>query len=217
MSDLPADLPDDTPTERPAPSLTPAELADAPRAVLVPGATELVGRCRAGTDPTPLATLAALRRVLLLRNERPALALALRAQGEVATAAGHHATAADAYDTEWGVRELLEQPFRAHRARLDHGEALFRAGKVAEAEQVLRAAQQPARELALGGRVTEAADALADTLARLAALLQATGRTEEAELWLEGARDLAPDAESRERVDAALSRLSSSSGTGRRL
>lgn len=199
------------------PLLTPAQLADASREVLVQGAAELVSSCRANPGPASLMVLAELRRVLLMRNERPALALTLRAQGQMATVVGHHTVAADAYDKEWGVRELLDQPFRAHRARRDHAEALFLSGQADLAENALRQAQQPARELALGGRVHEAADALADTLARLAGLLRADGRTEEAELWLEGARDLAPDAESLARVDDASTRFRREQPSGRRL
>ena len=71
----------------------------------------------------------------------------------------------------------------------------------------LRQAQQPARDLARGGRVHEAADALADTLARLSGLLRVTDRTEEAELWLEGAVEVAPDADSRARAERAASRF----------
>jgi len=205
-------------TDTPAsPPLAPADLADAPRELLVPGATDIVNRCRANPGPDSLAELAELRRLLLLRNERPALALTLRAQGQMASSVGHHSVAADAFDTEWGVRELLDQPFKGHRARLDHAEALFHAGQPDLAEDALRKAQQPARELALGGRVAEAADALADTLARLAGLLMAVGRAEEAELWLEGAHDIAPDADSRARVDAAPGRFTVARTSERRL
>ncbi len=195
------------PTDSPAVPLTPADLEGASREALVHGATEIVGRCRANPGPESLHTLAELRTLLLHRNERSALALALRVQGQLAAALGQYTLAANAHDTEWGVRELLDQPFRAHRARLDHAEALFFAGLVDESARALRKAQQPARELALGGKVTEASIQLADTLARLAGVLKATGQHEEAELWLEGALDISPDDDTRELVRATPGRF----------
>lgn len=198
------------PTSPPAPLPSPAELESADRAVLVHGATELVSRARVQADPASLAVLTELRRVLLFRNERAALALTLRAQGELAGNLGQFTLAADAFDTEWGVRELLEQPFKAHRARLDRAEALFFAGMPDDAERALRQAQKPARDLALGGKVHEASIQLADTLARLAGVLRAQDQSEEGDLWLEGALDIAPDDDTRAMVQNTPGRFQSS-------
>lgn len=109
----------EAPSSSPLPS--PASLAEGSREELVHGAARIVAHARARPSAESLALLSSLRRVLLLRNERPALALTLRAQGELATALGQHGLAAKSHDTEWGVRELLKEPFRAHRARLVHG------------------------------------------------------------------------------------------------
>ena len=183
-------------------------LAKLDQVELVHTATDVVQRAKMARDESALRVLGTLRTTLLMRGERPALGMVLQAQADVATGLGQHQLAAKAFDTLWGLRELLEQPFRAHTARISHGEALFHAGDPAQAEQVLRAAQQPARELALGGEVHKAATCLADTLARLAGLLMATERREEGELWLDGARDIAPDEASRSAVDATPARFS---------
>jgi len=195
----------------------PKLLAELSQVELVHTAADVVGRARVAKDDAALRILGVLRTTLLMRNERRALGMVLQAQAEVATHLGSHRLAAGAYDTLWGVREMLEQPFRAHTARISHGEALFHAGDVAEGEAVLRAAQQPARELALGGEVHKAAACMADTLARLGGLLLATDRAEEGELWLEGARDLAPDPDALEAVTSARVRFISSKPTGRTL
>jgi len=202
MSQHDAEAPTPTPV-----SLSPSDLTDASREVLVHGATDIVNAARASPDHEALAKLDALRQILLMRNERAALAMTLKAQGELARDLNQPTTAARAFDTEWGVRELLKQPFRAHRARLDHAEALFFAGMPDEAEGILRKAQQPARDLALGGKVQEASVQLADTLARLAGLLQARAQHEEAALWLEGAVDIAPDADTKAMVRATPDRF----------
>lgn len=195
----------------------PRQLTELSHADLVHAAADVVGRAKLTKDDSALRTLGVLRTALLLRNERRALGMVLLAQAELATHRGSHRLAANAYNSLWGVRELLEQPFRALTARISHGEALFRAGDVAEGEAVLRAAQQPARALALGGEVAKAAACLADTLARLGGLLLATDRAEEGELWLEGARDLAPDSETVEAVSRTRARFLLSTPTGRSL
>ncbi|HCH66247.1 MAG: hypothetical protein CL927_02345 [Deltaproteobacteria bacterium] len=207
----------DDPATSPKAPLTPASLEHASRDVLVPGATALVSQARAEADHDALSMLGALRRILLMRNERPALALTLKAQGELAGTLGQFTLAADAFDTEWGVRELLDQPFKAHRARLDRAEALFFAGLVDDATRALRQAQKPARDLALGGQVHEASIQLADTLARLAGVLRAEQQGEEADLWLEGALEIAPDAETRAMVAATPGRFTTASAGQRTL
>ena len=178
----------------------PAQLAAMDRAARVAAATDAVRAARSGGGPVWLARLGALRRALTLAGERPALALALTAQAELAAQIGDFALAANAWDKLWGVRELLEQPWRAHEARLKHAEAVYLAGEPERSEQLLLQAQQPARELARTGEVARASALLADGLALLAAILDEQGRTEEAELWREGAVDVAPDAETAERA-----------------
>ncbi len=165
------------------------------RPARVAAAPDAVRGARAAGDAGALARLAVLRRALMMANERPALALCLGAQAELATALGDHATAAGARDSLWGVRELLDQPWKAHAARIAHAEAVYRSGDAARAERLLHEAQQPARALARTGEVARASVLLADGLAVLAAILDAEGRTEEAALWREGAVDVAPDAE----------------------
>lgn len=177
-----------------------ARLAAMDRAERVAAATDAVRAARDAGGPQWLARLVVLRRALTLAGERPLLALTLTALAELATAQGDHALAADALDTLWGVRELLDQPWKAHAARLQHAEAVYRSGDAARAELLLTQAQQPARELARTGEVARASVLLAEGLALLAAVLEAEGRTEEAALWREGAVDVAPDAETAERV-----------------
>jgi len=216
---------DDTSDLSPAPAdLSWLDHPDAPRLLgelsreeLVHTAADVVHRAKVAQDASALAVLGTMRTTLLMRNERRALGMVLQAQADLASQLGQHRLAAGAYDTLWGVREMLEQPFKAHTARISHGEALFHAGDADEAEKVLRAAQQPARELALGGEVAKAAACLADTLARLAGLLMATHRAEEGELWLEGARDLAPDADALAAVVATPARFQTARPTGRTL
>jgi tetratricopeptide (TPR) repeat protein len=177
-----------------------ARLAAMDRAERVAASTDAVRAAREEGGALWLARLGALRRALTLAGERPALALALTAQAELATAQGEHALAADALDSLWGVRELLDQPWKAHAARLQHAEAVYRSGDAARAELLLTQAQQPARELARTGEVARASVLLAEGLALLAAVLEAEGRTEEAALWREGAVDVAPDPETAARV-----------------
>lgn len=188
-----------------------AQLAAMDRPTLVNAASRAVGSARANPTALSLARLGVLRRGLLMANEREALAMCLGAQGQLALLLGDFALAATAFDSLWGTRELLGQPWRAHEARLAFAEATALTGDTAGAERLLTAAMGPARELARTGEVARASALLADTLALLAAVLEHVGRTDEATLWREGAVDMAPDADSRDRV---LARTLEVSGGG---
>lgn len=151
-----------------------------------------------------LARLQVLRRGLLLRNARTLLALCLDRLVDNALEQDQPELAADAADTLWGVRELLNEPFKAHAAQLRLADALEASGKPADAEATLHKALAFAQAQAPGGNLVSASSAAARTLLGLAALLARQGRTAEAHEWLVGAVDLALDDETLADAQAAL-------------
>jgi tetratricopeptide (TPR) repeat protein len=182
-------------------------LAAMDRAALTTLTTIVVGAARAAPGAPWPARLARLRAALLLHNERKLLALALLGQHEVAMATGDYATAVDAADTLWGVRELLDEPWKAHASMLMLARAQAAAGDAATAEVTLLRATEAARKLAPRGNVVPASAAVARTLTQLAELLWEEGRATEAKEWVEGAIDLAPDEETAAPARVLLARL----------
>lgn len=185
----------------------PARLAGLDRATLTALTTTATGAAREAAELGWLHRLGVLRRGLLLRGERPLLALVLGVQAQLALDLGHPEIAVDAADTLWGVRELLGQPWRAHSAMLMLAEAQSEAGDPAAAEATLLGAMRAAQQLAPAGNVVPASAAVARTLTQLGTLLWEQGRGVEAVAWLEGAVDVAPDDETRSAAQAILQRF----------
>lgn len=184
-----------------------AQLAAIDRATLTALTTTTTAAARDLADAAWLGRLAPLRRALLLRGERPLLALVLGVQARLAISLGQPAAGADAADTLWGVRELLGQPWKAHAAMLLLAEAQAASGEPASAEATLLKAVESARKLAPAGNLVKASAAVARTLIQLGELLGSQGRGAEALEWLEGAVDVAPDDGSRAAAEAALARF----------
>lgn len=184
-----------------------AQLAAIDRATLTALATTTTAAARDLADAAWLDRLATLRRALLLRGERPLLALVLGVQARLAISLGQPAAGADAADTLWGVRELLGQPWKAHAAMLLLAEAQSANGEPASAEATLLKAVESARKLSPAGNLVKASAAVARTLTQLGELLGSQGRGAEALEWLEGAVDVAPDDGSRAAAEAALARF----------
>lgn len=183
------------------------QLAALDRATLTALTTTTTGAARHAADEAWLRRLATLRRALLLRGERPLLALVLGVQANLALALGEPAVAVDAADTLWGVRELLAQPWKAHSAMLLLADAQAEADDAGAAELTLLKAMEAARKLAPAGNLVPASAAVARTLTQLGTLLWAQGRGVEAVEWLEGAVDVAPDDETRAAAEAVLQRF----------
>lgn len=183
-------------------------LAALDRASLTALTTTATGAARQGLHPEAwLARLGVLRMALLLRGERPLLALVLSVQARLALELGEPALAARAADTLWGVRELLGEPWKAHEAMLLLARAQAEAGEPDTAEATLLKAMEFARSLAPAGNLVPASAAVAQTLTQLGILLQAQGRGTEAAEWLQGAVDIAPDERTREAAMAVLGRV----------
>jgi len=180
-------------------------LAALDRASLTALTTTATGAARQGLDAEAwLARLGVLRMALLLRGERPLLALVLSVQAGLAMELGKPALAARAADTLWGVRELLGQPWKAHEAMLLLARAQAEAGEPDTAEATLLKAMEVARSLAPAGNLVPASAAVAQTLTQLGTLLHTQGRGAEAAEWLQGAVDIAPDEETRAAAAAVL-------------
>lgn len=183
-------------------------LAALDRASLTALTTTATGAARQGLHPEAwLARLGVLRMALLLRGERPLLALVLSVQARLALELGEPALAARAADTLWGVRELLGEPWKAHEAMLLLARAQAEVGEPDTAEATLLKAMEFARSLAPAGNLVPASAAVAQTLTQLGILLQAQGRGTEAAEWLQGAVDIAPDERTREAAMAVLGRV----------
>jgi len=183
------------------------QLAGLDRATLTALTTTTTGVARESADPAWLRRLAVLRRGLLLRGERPLLALVLGVQARLALSLDQPEVAVDAADTLWGVRELLGQPWKAHAAMLLLAEAQAESADTAAAELTLLKAMEAARTLAPAGNLVPASAAVARTLTQLGALLWSQGRGVEAVEWLQGAVDVAPDTETRAAAEAVLRRF----------
>jgi TolA-binding protein len=148
-----------------------------------------------------------LRGGLLLRNERRLLALCLQGLVEVALGQARPDLAVPAARTLWGVRELLDQPWKAHQAMLQLAKAQEASDNPGAAEATLTKALGAAQTLAPAGNVVPASAAAARTLTQLGQLLGRQGRAAEAAEWLSGAVDLAPDEETAAHARAALAAL----------
>ncbi len=167
-------------------------------------AVAVVRSAQEQADATWLGRLRVLRRGLLLSDHRDALAMTLQALGPLATAQGAHDVATDALDTLVGVRELLDQPARAHDATLMLAKAQAAAGEMETAELTLTLSMQRAQRLATLGEPVLAADQTARTLLALGRLLVGDGRRAEGLQWLSGAVDVAVDAGLKAEAEAAL-------------
>jgi hypothetical protein len=183
------------------------QLAGLDRATLTALTTTTTGAARDAADAEWLRRLGTLRRGLLLRGERPLLALVLGVQARLSLSLDQPEVAVDAADTLWGVRELLGQPWKAHAAMLLLAEAQAESDDVGAAEMTLLKAMEAARKLAPAGNLVPASAAVARTLTQLGTLLWAQGRGVEAVEWLEGAVDVAPDDETRAAAEAVLQRF----------
>jgi len=168
---------------------------------------DAVGAARADPSAAWLTRLDTLRASLLLRNERRLLALCLQGLVEVALAQSRPDLAAPAARTLWGVRELLDQPWKAHQAMLLLAQAQEASDDPGAAEATLTRALGAAQKLAPAGNVVPASAAAARTLTQLGQLLARQGRAAEAAEWLSGAIDLAPDDETAATAKAALAAL----------
>lgn len=168
---------------------------------------DAVSAARADHTDAWLTRLDTLRASLLLRNERRLLALCLQGLVEVALGRARPDLAAPAARTLWGVRELLDQPWKAHQAMLLLARAQEAADDPAAAEATLTKALGAAQKLAPAGNVVPASAAAARTLTQLGQLLGRQGRGAEAAEWLSGAIDLAPDEETAQPAKAALAAL----------
>ena len=80
------------------------QLAGLDRATLTALTTTTTGAAREAADPAWLRRLGVLRRGLLLRGERPLLALVLGVQARLALSLDRPEVAVDAADSPWGVR-----------------------------------------------------------------------------------------------------------------
>lgn len=183
------------------------QLAAMDRATLTALTTTTTGASRESADADWLRRLGVLRMALLLRAEKPLLALVLGVQAELALSLDEPAIAVKAADTLWGVRELLTQPWKAHDAMLLLARAQAEADELAAAEVTLLKAMEAARKLAPAGNLVPASAAVARTLTQLGQLLWEQGRGVEAVEWLEGAVEVAPDDETRAAAEAVLQRF----------
>lgn len=184
------------------------QLAALDRATLTALTTTATGAAREGlASASWLGRLEVLRMALLLRGERPLLALVLSVQATLALEAGQPALAVRAADTLWGVRELLGQPWKAHDAMLLLARAQAEADDAPAAEATLLKAMGVAQSLSPAGNLVPASAAVARTLTQLGSLLWTQGRGAEAVEWLEGAIELAPDEETRSAARSVLARF----------
>ena len=184
------------------------QLAALERATLTALTTTATGAAREGlASASWLGRLEVLRMALLLRGERPLLALVLSVQATLALEAGQPALAVRAADTLWGVRELLGQPWKAHDAMLLLARAQAEADDAPAAEATLLKAMGVAQSLSPAGNLVPASAAVARTLTQLGSLLWTQGRGAEAVEWLEGAIELAPDEETRSAARSVLARF----------
>jgi hypothetical protein len=182
------------------------ELPDEEFAMLV---AKACNAARTEVDHAWLDRLVILRRVALLRNARPAMALVLLATADVAVALGEGGIRVDALETLVGVRHLLKQRGKAHSAALLLARAQDETGDPHAAEVTLNKALTQARELGRGGNAAEGGARMAATLTQLGQLLARAGRRDEAEAWLLGAVDMATDPEGRQAAQAAYDRFTS--------
>lgn len=183
------------------------QLAAMDRATLTALTTTTTAASREARDADWLRRLGVLRMALLVRGERPLLALVLAVQADLALSLDQPAIAVKAADTLWGVRELLSQPWKAHDAMLLLAWAQAEADAPEAAEVTLLKAMEAARKLAPAGNLVPASAAVARTLTQLGQLLWEQGRGVEAVEWLEGAVEVAPDDETRAAAQAVLARF----------